>query len=289
MLGTFGMLGLRLMAAEPGNDAGGGPGTAGAPAGGGGGTGAPGGGDAGNAPQNGASGVPAEGGEGDKGDKGDEGLDPGASLIGGGGDGGKPADGGQKAGEPAPPADPAPVLSDEEYAGKIAFTEDMGKDEKGEAVKVNGEFVKPFVPVLKEFGLSPEQASKLVTLYAKIERAQGEKAREAAEDAEKEAREALLKKRDELRAESKKALGEADLAFANRAMDYIKKDDPVFYKMVQTSLLGVHKGFLQLCAMAGRRIADDGLPNPSGFGGGARKTPGELLFGDAIKAGEAVL
>lgn len=217
---------------------------------------------------------------------GDEGLEPGKSLI---GDESGSADGNSTENAENGSAGESTALSDEEWMGKVAFVEDMGKDEKGEAVAVNGDFLKPFVPVLREIGLSPEQASKLVTAYAKIERAQGEEAAKARETAEKEAQSVLLKKRDELRAASKKELGEADLAYANRAMDEIKKGDPVFYRMVQTSLLGVHPGFLKLCAMAGKRLADDGLPNPSGVGGGARKSPGEMLFGDAIKNGYATL
>lgn len=180
-------------------------------------------------------------------------------------------------------------LSDVDWMGKIALSEEFRKGDGGAEYEINKDFLAPFVPVMREMGLTPEQAGKLVEVYAKLENEDRAKAKTSAEEAEKAAKEALLAKRDELRAESKKTLGDAELAFANRAMDFIKKDDPVFYKMVQTSLLGVHPGFLRLCAMAGRRVADDGLPNPSGVGGGARKTPGEMLFGDAIREGLAKL
>lgn len=147
------------------------------------------------------------------------------------------------------------------------------------------EALKPFAPVMRELGLNPEQASKLVTAYAKFEMAQGKAAQEAAEKAEAEAQKTLLAKRDELKAQAQKSLSEEDLAYANRAMASLGKEDPVFYKMVQTSLLGVHPCFLKLCAMAGRRTADDSIPHPGGVGGGAQKSPGQILFGEAIKNG----
>lgn len=178
-------------------------------------------------------------------------------------------------------------LDSEAFLASLAFTEDLGKDEQGEALKPNKEFLEPFVPVFQKLGLKPEQAGELVTAYAKMEREALAKAEEAAKKAQAEADAAWKKQRTELRAQAVKDLTQEDLAYANRAMDSLKKDDPVFYKSVQQSVLGVHPTFLKLCAMAGRRVADDSLPKPAGVGGGAQKTRGQILFAEEIKAGNA--
>lgn len=178
-------------------------------------------------------------------------------------------------------------LDSDAFLASLAFSEDLGKDEKGEALKPNKEFVKPFVPVFQKLGLKPEQAGELVTAYAKIERETLAKAEEAAKKAQAEADAAWKKQRTELRAQAVKELSQEDLVYANRAMDSLKKDDPTFYKTVQQSVLGVHPAFLKLCAMAGRRVADDSLPKPAGVGGGAQKTRGQILFAEEIRAGNA--
>lgn len=252
-----------------------------------------GGGDGGAPQPGGSEGNPAPDGGNGEGNDGDEGLPPEGSLI------TQPKDG-EKQGEPAqnpangddgkpkqgePDGKNGQELTEEAWLGKIAFTEELGKTEKGEPIAPNVEALKPFAPVMRELGLNPEQASKLVTAYAKFEMAQGKAAQEAAEKAEAEAQKTLLAKRDELKAQAQKSLSEEDLAYANRAMASLGKEDPVFYKMVQTSLLGVHPCFLKLCAMAGRRTADDSIPHPGGVGGGAQKSPGQILFGEAIKNG----
>lgn len=178
-------------------------------------------------------------------------------------------------------------LTKDAFLASLAFTEDMGKDENGEALKPNKEFLEPFVPVFQKLGLKPEQAGELVTAYAKIEREALVKAEEAAKKAQAEADAAWKKQRTELRAQAMKDLTQEDLVYANRAMDSLKKDDPTFYKAVQQSVLGVHPAFLKLCAMAGRRVADDSLPKPAGVGGGAQKTRGQILFAEEIRAGNA--
>lgn len=178
-------------------------------------------------------------------------------------------------------------LTKDAFLASLAFSEDLGKDEKGEALKPNKEFLEPFVPVFQKLGLKPEQAGELVTAYAKIERDALAKAEEAAKKAQAEADAAWKKQRTELRAQAVKELSQEDLVYANRAMDSLKKDDPTFYKAVQQSVLGVHPAFLKLCAMAGRRVADDSLPKPAGVGGGAQKTRGQILFAEEIRAGNA--
>lgn len=176
-------------------------------------------------------------------------------------------------------------MTEEEWLAKIAFTEEIGKDDKGNPLAPNAESLKTFAPILREIGLDPEKASKLVTAYAKIEADQAKAQAEEAQKAEKEAKAALLAKRDELKAQAKKDMTADDLAYANRAMERLGKEDPVFYKMVQTSLLGVHPCFLKLCAMAGRRVADDTIPHPNGVGGGAQRSRAEILFGAEAKQG----
>lgn len=229
---------------------------------------------------------PAPSGGGDEGE-GDEGLPAGESLIGDGAAKGEtPPDGEAKPDPKAGEGEAVPEeLSEEDWLAKVSFTEALGKGEKGEPLALNREAVKPFVPVLRELGLDPAGASKLVTAYAKIEAEQTRAREAAAEQERKAAEEALLAKRDELRAQAQKALTEDDLAFANRAMASIGKEDPVFYKMVQTSLLGVHPCFLRLCAMAGRRTADDTIPRPNGVGGGAQRSRAEILFGAEMQRG----
>lgn len=207
-----------------------------------------------------------------------------SSLI-GGDEGLNPQNGGLKS--PEGDTGSETPLTKDAFLASLAFTEDMGKDEKGEALKPNKEFVEPFVPVFQKLGLKPEQAGELVTAYAKIEREAVAKAEEAAKKAQAEAEEAWKKQRTELRAQAVKELSQEDLVYANRAMDSLKKDDPVFYKTVQQSVLGVHPAFLKLCAMAGRRVADDSLPKPAGVGGGAQKTRGQILFAEEIRAGNA--
>lgn len=213
-------------------------------------------------------------------DGGAEGAETGSLISGGKGEGGG------EDGEKAPAVGEEGVekqLSEEEWIEKVSFTEEIGKDAEGKPVVVDKGFLKQFAPVLREVGLGPEQASKLVTVYAKLEKElyeKGEAARKA-EEAEFKAR------RDAFRAESVKTLSQEDLDYANRAMDTLKKDDPTFYKTVQASVLGVHPSFLKLCAMAGRRVSDDTLPKPAGVGGGAQKTRGQILFADEIRAGNA--
>lgn len=216
----------------------------------------------------------------DGGNVGAEGADTGSLIADGQGEGG--GEEGEKAAVDGEAGVEKP-LSEEEWIEKVSFTEEIGKDAEGKPVVVDKGFLKQFAPVLREVGLGPEQASKLVTVYAKLEKElyeKGEAARKA-EEAEFKAR------RDALRAESVKTLSQEDLAFANRAMDTLKKDDPTFYKTVQASVLGVHPSFLKLCAMAGRRVSDDTLPKPAGVGGGAQKTRGQILFADEIRAGNA--
>lgn len=259
------------------------------PEGGDGATGAGGGGEPAPTPasEDNGGGNPPTGGEGGEGD---EGLPADGSLIGGGkpdegkpGEGGEPAPGGT---EPKKEGEPAPVeMTEDEWLSKVAFTEEIGKDEKGNPLAPNVESLKTFAPILREIGLDPEKASKLVTAYAKIEAEQAKAQAEAAQKAEKEAKAALFAKRDELKAQAKKDMTADDLAYANRAMERLGKEDPVFYKMVQTSLLGVHPCFLKLCAMAGRRVADDTIPHPNGVGGGAQRSRAEILFGAEAKQG----
>lgn len=239
------------------------------------------------APEDNGGGTPPSGGEGGDGD---EGLPSGGSLIGDGKPAeGTPSEGTNPAGEGAEPkkeAEPTPTeMTEEEWLAKIAFTEEIGKDDKGNPLAPNAESLKTFAPILREIGLDPEKASKLVTAYAKIEAEQAKAQAEEAQKAEKEAKAALIAKRDELKAQAKKDMTADDLAYANRAMERLGKDDPVFYKMVQTSLLGVHPCFLKLCAMAGRRVADDTIPHPNGVGGGAQRSRAEILFGAEAKQG----
>jgi hypothetical protein len=95
----------------------------------------------------------------------------------------------------------------------------------------------------------------------------------------------LRAQRDELAKLSKETLTEEDLAYANRAVNQFKTSDPKFYKVIQTSLLGVHPSFLKICANAGRNQADDSLPKTASVGSGAQKSPAEILYARQIAAG----
>lgn len=216
------------------------------------------------------------------GDDGDEGLEPDGSLL-GGDDGGK---GGDNASVDPPKDDTPTEMSDDEYVAAIKLTEDLGKNEDGSELTLNADVMKELTPALRAAGLNTEQASALATAYYKIEQAQLKQFKEKSDAAKAEYQASIKAKRLELREQSEKALNAEDLTYAKRAIDRFKTTDPVFYKQVHTSLLSDHPSFLKLCAEAGRRIADDGLPNPNGVGGGAQaKTRGERLFAAQIAAG----
>jgi hypothetical protein len=240
----------------------------------------------------GDGGAPAGGGENppDGGLEGDDSLE-GGSLVGGGegnegtpptNDGNQPpannGDGGTEGNQP-------PELNDEQWLEAIKFTEEIGKDADGKELLVNKEAVKQFMPALRKIGLTPEQASELATHYAKLERDNLAKMQEAIKKENDECLSKLRAQRDELAKLSKETLTEEDLAYANRAVNQFKTSDPKFYKVIQTSLLGVHPSFLKICANAGRNQADDSLPKTASVGSGAQKSPAEILYARQIAAG----
>lgn len=124
-----------------------------------------------------------------------------------------------------------------------------------EGVEVDAATLDAFKPLAKEFGLSQEQAQKLVDLYAGKQAA----AAEAQAQAWREAQEQWVEQ-----AKADKEIGgakfEQNVATAKKALD--KFGTPELFEALSLTGAGNHPEFVRFCARVGKAISEDTLVSP---------------------------
>lgn len=158
-------------------------------------------------------------------------------------------------------------VTDEDYAKALAPVKDVYA---GEFV---AEEMAAMVPAFKEAGLTPEQASKLASVYAARVEQQAKAEQAAYADEVKALTERVAKE-----------IPKEDLVLARRAIDKICAGDPVLYQTILNGVLGSHPEFIKLAAMAGRNMTGDSIPGATGGGGMPdTRSDAEILFGGGDK------
>lgn len=154
-------------------------------------------------------------------------------------------------------------VTDEDYAKALA---PVKKVYAGEFV---AEELAAMVPAFKEAGLTPEQASKLASVYAARVEQQAKAEQAAYADEVKALTERVAKE-----------IPKEDLVLARRAIDKICAGDPVLYQTILNGVLGSHPEFIKLAAMAGRNMTGDSIPGATGGGGVPdTRSEAEILYG----------
>ena len=142
-----------------------------------------------------------------------------------------------------------------------------------EGVSMDKAALEKFVPIAKELNLTQEQAQKVVDLYAGgILPAVHQQLAEAHVQQVEQWLEA---------ARTDKEIGgaqfDASVSIAKKALDSF--GTPELKAALDDSGLGNHPEVIRLLANIGKRISEDGLASLQSGGGGAKRSPAEVLYG----------
>ena len=217
---------------------------------------------------------------------GGEGAAPGGGSAAPGGEGAAPGGEGaasevtsalgKKSAQPTgenPAAQPPAPVSDEDFLKAIVADEATKKLAGNDAVVIAPEVAKKMLPVFREAGLTPENASKLANAYAREQIAQAKAYREQRVASIKEMNDAALKAYP----------NEADWKTMARARDYFfkppkdGKGGTMLYTIAHSEL-GSDPEFLALLKFAGEKLGPDTTPT----GGAAGAGDGKVSFAKAL-------
>jgi len=156
----------------------------------------------------------------------------------------------------AQPATPAPEINEEEY-GKVAIDTDIASD-----VEVDQGAMKAVAPILKEAGVTPETAGKLVNALARYQVEQY-KARNAERFADnKRMHDAAVQKYSKM-----------DFAQINAGIDAAFKPGGIMNYVIRHSEIGNDPEFLELMKWYGAHHPTNTQPSGGGIGGGTTGQP----------------
>ena len=156
----------------------------------------------------------------------------------------------------AQPATPAPEINEEDY-GKVAIDTDIAAD-----VEVDQGAMKAVAPILKEAGVTPETAGKLVNALARYQVEQF-KARNAERFADnKRMHDAAVQKYSKM-----------DFAQINAGIDAAFKPGGIMNYVIRHSELGNDPEFLELMKWYGAHHPTNTQPSDSGTGSGTTGQP----------------